>query len=515
MIRNKKVLIQLHPQLGYLARICRHIASIEGSAKIYISTFYTSSNQLNIKLYSFCKRFNIIQSFLGVKDEVIFLKFSLEVIKYFSVGLFKSNCHALALNAADKTQLLMAAHDTLMRRKANKYQKSSYAQRKKMLLVQYKRTIALYSFYYSMIGRLDIKRVYLSHGHYTEYVALLLASLRQNVETYVVQGSTGPFYKINYLSCHQPGFASTHKYLSRLLCLIHARSDALTSSDIGNSSQFLHYINSSYGVRSAKNSIIVTMINLLVASNSSYEELLANKSLRPTFIVALHCLSDQNFNFAIDSGLFLNYVSWTENILKAIDRSARVIIKMHPHSENYGELEVLTSLISKYNHTDSIEVVRPEETLTKERLEGSKPILITCNGTVAIESSLIGVKAITCGTSFVEDAKVIRCSSIDMFNELVGNWSKACQAIIKSTNSDPNASNQQAASILDLLTATSAVSSYDILKKIDRYFFFDRPNENNSLDDLANYYKIFCKEISFLQLKTDQYDFLVDAGTLL
>ena len=116
----------------------------------------------------------------------------------------------------------------------------------------------------------------------------------------------------------------------------------------------------------------------------------------PVVVIFAHAFSDAN-NYSGEM-LFNSYYDWLLNTLKFIkgNKSCSWILKPHPSAELYHEdIEIYNKLISDLELSNDLYLLK-EKINTKSILDLAS-VVITCRGTVILESTALGIPCITAG----------------------------------------------------------------------------------------------------------------------
>jgi hypothetical protein len=141
---------------------------------------------------------------------------------------------------------------------------------------------------------------------------------------------------------------------------------------------------------------------------------------RPAFFVALHCIRDMN-HLLSGHKLFDDYFKWLKYTLDALslNTSMPVFICPHPFHDAYAESSFVHRFISRYtNSYPHISLFTHEK---RPSLQGSlfAPIILTCAGSISLESASLGIRSVVCETSPVPQSSSLQMKSRDSYMELL------------------------------------------------------------------------------------------------
>ena len=230
------------------------------------------------------------------------------------------------------------------------------------------------------------------------------------------------------------------------------------------------------------------------------------------FILCLHCLTDQNHNFSSFSPVFRSYADWTIETLKNIDRKIPLCVKIHPHSEKFGETKFIEELIHKSLNQShpNYSVFGPEDDISQLETNGRLPMVITCGGTIAGEMACQGMTCITATESFCEDEYCIRITNRQEYIKTIENHEVAATKI-KSFYKTEYFNTDQLKEKITLLEYThSQRGTQKPLESMNKYFFFGKFDQSIKSQEFLKDYQNYSRSFTDLEIKSNNASLFIE-----
>ena len=235
--------------------------------------------------------------------------------------------------------------------------------------------------------------------------------------------------------------------------------------------------------------------------------------------MCLHCLTDQNHNFESGSSIHESYAEWTKDIIKNIDKSIPLYIKIHPHSDKFGETKAMHYFIKQCleeNNAKAI-IIGPNDHFGNINQYSAVPIIITCGGTISLEVATVGMRAICSTESFCPDYLCARIYSFSQFKTIISSSEKCVSHILnayaKTTLYDSDSNKEARIYQAFLESAHSSRSSNIHLKNMTQFYFFG-DSKNRSADNFLDCYVEYCDSMENIRLDSNNCRLYLEASKL-
>ena len=500
--RQMTILLQLHPQMSYLSRCLKICEDYLGTDRhILCFPFHAPLERLNTHFSQHLESSKILSKWQNEKNyKIEFLNDFKEAKSLYTKRKIKN------LNTLEKDCLLTASKDSFFRASIIDNIKSSYHKdfKKAKISEYYKKALFYYELYSQLILSRNASCILLSHGNYSEYISLIIAGLKYNKKVIVVHGGFAPKYEILNIDWRQPSPVSAVKELTRDRSKLFERFslnyDELIGLNLAKITSFKP--SAAFGADAPKNSLVTFLKSQPLVSN--YQQNISKPNLKKYFLLCLHCLTDQNHNFETGSSVHESYVEWTKEVIKHIDNNIPLYIKIHPHSDKFGETSAINLLINnclKENNKEA-KIIGPNDGFDIINENCSLPIVITCGGTISLEVATLGMRAISSSESYCPDHLCARIYSNTQF-EYILSEAERCISYILNTHSRSDFSSESTRNEASLYKAFlesshSSRSTNLHLKRMNQFYFFGE-SRNSSSDEFLRCYDAYansCKNIT-------------------
>jgi hypothetical protein len=512
-------LIQLHPQLTYLARILAHLESCPGDFRgLILRNEYAPLSHLNAHFRDFIIKKNLLKDWSRenhlsintctdiIPDPTTYNPLASIDIKHYPFS------ERSAIPYVVKDLIYAAAIDSMIQREVSCYVRSDENTKRRLIKKWYIAGIHLYYYYLESLRILDISRVYLSHGNFVEYVSLICASLAVNAETYVFHGGFAHKYRIHKLGWGQPGpvnallqwqnTADIPKWFNR--------PNLSNVQQPGFTCEGKQLLVAYQGLTAPSNSLAVltqrSASKLSQDNHGGYSENIV--------LIALHCLTDQNHNFSSTDGIFRTYSDWMITTLRHIDSTSKIIIKMHPHSDKFGETRLVMSIIKhalqERQPQLNMKIVQPNEKISSNEL-GVNPVVITAGGTIALEMAAQGKVCITTTKSVCPDNLVVRYTSLASYISALESHENLRRAIDRKVHElSPKNIATACHKLSQLEMPFSQGKSRSALERFNRYYFFGATSYDEVKHCFIDDYRYYISSFRSLKLESPCVDLLIE-----
>jgi len=398
----KSVLIHCHPQMAYLARVLVDILQNNRTEQISFMSDSSFMGKLNEHFLDYLFKTNLLSHCCNIN----YVEMPITCNKIIIPNELKPILHESALDSLFRD--LTPGHDV------KSYYYSSETKRDEIQKQFIKASYDLTYKYVDVLRRVKPSHIYMSHSQYHHYIALYAASVICEVP----------------LSVFHSGFFWTYR--------VHSQEFFSISPTIGIS----EYIESNFkddvldimpkcGILEPRKAEHITVSSLCTHIKeyleTKSEDNKCNELRRPFYIICLPILKELATWYPIIKPLFQSRYDFIDYTLKNIvdDPQIPVIIKTHPMSYEYQEVEIIDKLLQTHNQdrVNKFVVLGSEDScypyLAQYQPMKSDLTVITPDGSISLELAQIGVKTICTSGSFGPHGSYLSPKSLTHYHRLI------------------------------------------------------------------------------------------------
>lgn len=153
-------------------------------------------------------------------------------------------------------------------------------------------------------------------------------------------------------------------------------------------------------------------------SLANFQDLRELLVLQDHYLIVMHAFSDANSIHETSNSLFQSYYNWVQFTLNIAKENPciKYIFRIHPSTNKYyrKDLEIIENMF----HEVPKNIVLEDPNFCKRRglkIDQDLPIVVTCQGSIALEMACSGLKAIATGNPICPDTLYLKPKSLSEY----------------------------------------------------------------------------------------------------
>lgn len=456
--------VHIHPHFSHFSQSILLAKKLFDADKIIVLRSSSLQPKNNLKFYQYLLQQRTALSYVfsaAFQFSDLCLPLSRALFSFFAV-------HHHRVTPAEKKAILYAVRDSLTRsnfsylyhllpRPLRGFVDSACISHATYILANYKR----------YLKEKSPSVVVASHSTYYQYLVLALASVSQDIPFITLSGAVDRAWITTSLG--PEGVLHITNYSKQIL-------DSFSSKPS---------ISSQYRLSTSASP------NSLYALDTTYKPPTSSSASSTPLALLLyfHCIKDNNHVCSPSRMLYESYFDWTVSTCLhfALNESNwdKIIIKIHPHARQFGDLfflRVFSLLASSGVNSSKISILDPSCTTDdlKNACSGLDIVPVTFHGSIAYESVSMGISPIVVGDAPGPSKSYVSPRTTREYKQLLSN-----KHLYSHKRSSIQLDDLPSKQLIDFYESMKPRSSslVELILSQKRYFYFDQPSI--PLDSLA------------------------------